>query len=202
VWGIKVGILGNNGVLFNNSSLKSAHFMQLCNQHGAPMIFLRNITGYMVGQEYERRGITKDGVKMIMAVSGSEVPKITVMVNGSFGAGNYGMAGRAFDPRFLFTWPRHQISVMGAEQAANVLADIKLRQLRLQGETLTMQEIAEIREPILEEDRRQSSAYYSTSEIWDDGLLDPVDTRNALGVALSAALNAPIEPPRYGVFRL
>jgi 3-methylcrotonyl-CoA carboxylase beta subunit len=202
LWGIKVGILGNNGVLFNDSSLKSAHFMQLCNQHCVPMIFLQNITGYMVGREYERRGITKDGAKMIMAVSGSEVPKITVMVNGSFGAGNYGMAGRAFDPRFVFTWPQHQISVMGAEQAANVLVDIKLRQLKLQGETLTTDEIAAIREPIVDEYRRQSSAYYSTSEIWDDGLLDPVDTRNALGMALSAALNKPIERPHYGVFRL
>jgi 3-methylcrotonyl-CoA carboxylase beta subunit len=202
LWGMKVGILGNNGVLFNDSSLKGAHFMQLCNQHCAPMIFLQNITGYMVGREYERRGITKDGAKMIMAVSGSEVPKLTVMVNGSFGAGNYGMAGRAFDPRFLFTWPQHQISVMGAEQAANVLADIKLRQLKLAGETLSAVELAAIRDPILDEYRRQSSAYYSTSEIWDDGLLDPVDTRNALAIALSAALNAPIERPRFGVFRL
>jgi 3-methylcrotonyl-CoA carboxylase beta subunit len=202
LWGMKVGILANNGVLFNDSSLKGAHFMQLCNQHLVPMLFLQNITGYMVGREYEHRGITKDGAKMIMAVSGSEVPKLTLMVNGSFGAGNYGMAGRAFDPRFLFTWPQHQISVMGAEQAANVLADIKVRQLRHQGETLDAAGIAAIREPILEEYRRQSSAYYSTSELWDDGILDPVDTRNALAIALSAALNTPIDRPHYGVFRL
>lgn len=202
IWGMKVGIIGNNGVLFNDSSLKGAHFMQLCNQHGTPMIFLQNITGYMVGREYERRGITKDGAKMIMAVSGSEVPKLTVMVNGSFGAGNYGMSGRAFDPRFLFVWPQHQISVMGAEQAANVLADIKIKQLKRAGQTLTAAEIGDIREPILEEYKRQSSSYFSTSEIWDDGLLDPVDTRNALAVALSAALNAPIARPSYGVFRL
>jgi 3-methylcrotonyl-CoA carboxylase beta subunit len=202
IWGYHVGILANNGVLFNDSSLKAAHFMQLCNQHGVPMIFLQNITGYMVGREYEHRGITKDGAKMIMAVAGSEVPKITVMVNGSFGAGNYGMSGRAFDSRFLFTWPQHQISVMGAEQAANVLAEIKVRQLERHGQTLTPEEIAAIREPILEEYRRQSSAYYSTSEIWDDGILDPVDTRNALGMAICASLNTPIDRPHYGVFRM
>ena len=175
--------------------------MQLCNQNRTPMIYLQNITGYMVGREYEHRGITKDGAKMIMAVAGSEVPKITLMVNGSFGAGNYGMSGRAFDSRFLFTWPQHQISVMGAEQAANVLADIKVKQLKRAGQALGAAEIAAIREPILEEYRRQSSAYYSTSQLWDDGILDPVDTRNALGIALSATLNAPIGEPRFGVFR-
>jgi len=202
LWGFKVGILANNGVLFNDSSLKGAHFMQLCNQSCVPMLFLQNITGYMVGRDYEHRGITKDGAKMIMAVAGSEVPKLTVMINGSFGAGNYGMSGRAFDPRFLFMWPQSQISVMGAEQAANVLADIKVRQLSRSGETLSTEQIADIREPILEEYRRQQSAYYSTSELWDDGILDPVDTRNALGIALSCALNAPIDRPHYGVFRM
>ncbi len=202
LWGVRVGIIANNGVLFNDSSLKGAHFMQLCDQNRTPILFLQNITGYMVGREYEHRGITKDGAKMIMTVSGLEVPKITVICNGSFGAGNYGMAGRAFDPRFLFMWPQGQISVMGAEQASNVLADIKVRQLARQGETLSAAEIAAIREPILDEYRRQSSAFYSTSELWDDGILDPVDTRNALGVALSAALNMPIGPPRYGVFRM
>jgi 3-methylcrotonyl-CoA carboxylase beta subunit len=202
IWGFKVGILGNNGVLFNDSSLKGAHFMQLCNQSRVPMIFLQNITGYMVGRDYEHRGITKDGAKMIMAVSGSEVPKITVICNGSFGAGNYGMAGRAFDPRFLFMWPQSQISVMGAEQAANVLADIKIRQLSREGRSLSVAEVAAIREPILEEYRRQSSAYYSTSQLWDDGILDPPDTRNALAMAISVALNAPIDRPHYGVFRM
>jgi 3-methylcrotonyl-CoA carboxylase beta subunit len=176
--------------------------MQLCNQSRVPMIFLQNITGYMVGRDYEHRGITKDGAKMIMAVSGSEVPKITVICNGSFGAGNYGMAGRAFDPRFLFMWPQSQISVMGAEQAANVLADIKIRQLSREGRSLSTAEIAAIREPILEEYRRQSSAYYSTSHLWDDGILDPTDTRNALAMAISVALNAPIDRPHYGVFRM
>ena len=202
LWGYRIGILANNGVLFNDSSLKGAHFMQLCNQNRTPMVFLQNITGYMVGREYERSGITKDGAKMIMAVAGSEVPKFTVICNGSFGAGNYGMAGRAFDPRLLFMWPQSQISVMGADQAANVLTDIKLRQLARDGRKLSAGEIAAIRDPVLEDYRRESSAYYSTSEIWDDGILDPTDTRNALGIALSAALKAPIEAPRYGVFRM
>ncbi len=202
LWGYKIGLLANNGVLFNDSTLKGAHFMQLCNQNRTPMVFLQNITGYMVGREYERLGITKDGAKMIMAVAGSEVPKFTVICNGSFGAGNYGMAGRAFDPRLLFMWPQSQISVMGADQAANVLTDIKLRQLARDGRKLSAAEIAAIRDPVLADYRRESSAYYSTSEIWDDGILDPTDTRNALGIALSAALNAPIEVPRYGVFRL
>jgi 3-methylcrotonyl-CoA carboxylase beta subunit len=156
----------------------------------------------MVGKDYERRGITKDGAKMIMAVAGSEVPKFTVICNGSFGAGNYGMSGRAFDPRFLFMWPQSQISVMGAEQAANVLADVKLRQLARTGAHLTAEQIAAIRDPVLEDFRRQSSALYSTSKIWDDGILDPVDTRNALGIAISAALNQPIAAPGYGVFRI
>jgi 3-methylcrotonyl-CoA carboxylase beta subunit len=156
----------------------------------------------MVGREYEQRGITKDGAKMIMAVSGSEVPKFTVMCHGSFGAGNYGMSGRAFDSRFLFSWPNHQIGVMGAEQAANVLADVKIRQLARQGKKLSEAEIAAIRDPVLAEYKRTSSAYYSTSELWDDGVLDPVDTRNALGIGLSAALNTPINEPRYGIFRM
>ncbi|MGL4289283.1 MAG: acyl-CoA carboxylase subunit beta [Phreatobacter sp.] len=202
IWGCPVGILANNGVLFNDSALKGAHFMQLCDQNRTPVLFLQNITGYMVGREYEHRGITKDGAKMIMAVTGLEVPKITLVVNGSFGAGNYGMSGRAFDPRFLFMWPQSQISVMGAEQASNVLADIKIRQLARNGEQLDAGGIAAIRDPILDEYRRQSSAYYSTSEIWDDGILDPVDTRNALAIALSAALNAPGKDPHYGVFRM
>jgi 3-methylcrotonyl-CoA carboxylase beta subunit len=202
LWGWKVGILANNGVLFNDSSLKAAHFIELCNQSRTPMIFLQNITGYMVGREYEKAGITKDGAKMIMVQAGSEVPKLTVICNGSFGAGNYGMCGRAFDPRLLFMWPQGQISVMGAEQAANTLVEVKLRQLEREGRTPTADEIAAIRDPILQEYRRLSSAYYSTSEVWDDGLLDPVDTRNALGIGLSVALNTPIGAPRYGVLRL
>ncbi|MBL6751124.1 MAG: methylcrotonoyl-CoA carboxylase [Nevskia sp.] len=202
LWGYKIGILANNGVLFNDSSLKGAHFIELCNQNRTPILFLQNITGFMVGREYERRGITKDGAKMIMAVSCSEVPKFTVMCHGSFGAGNYGMSGRAFDSRFLFSWPQSQISVMGAEQAANTLAEVKIRQLARHGKQLTAAEIAAIRDPVVAEFRRKSSAYWSTSEIWDDGMLDPVDTRNALGIAISAALNTPIAEPRYGVFRM
>ena len=202
LWGYKVGILANNGVLFNESAQKGTHFIELCNQNRTPLLFLQNITGFMVGRDYERRGITKDGAKMIMAVAGSEVPKFTVVCNGSFGAGNYGMSGRAFDPRFLFMWPQSQISVMGAEQAANVLADVKLRQLARGGEQLSAEQIAALRAPVLADYRRQSSALYSTSRIWDDGILDPTDTRNALGIALSASLNQPIAAPSYGVFRI
>jgi 3-methylcrotonyl-CoA carboxylase beta subunit len=202
LWGMPVGVLANNGVLFSDSALKGTHFIQLCDRNRTPLLFLQNITGFMVGREYERGGITKDGAKMIMAVAGASVPKLTVVCNGSYGAGTYGMSGRAFDPRFLFTWPQAQISVMGAEQAAGVLTDVKLRQLARDGRSLLPEEIAAIRDPVLDDYRRQSSAYYATSEIWDDGILDPVDTRNALGVALSASLNAPIGEPHYGVFRM
>lgn len=202
IWGYKVGILANNGVLFNDSSLKGAHFIQLCDKNRTPLLFLQNITGFMVGREYERRGISKDGAKLIMAVSGASVPKFTINCNGAFGAGVYGMSGRAFDPRFMFTWPGSGTSVMGAEQAADVLSDIKIRQLEREGRTLSSAEIAAIRTPVLEDYKREQSAYYATSEIWDDGILDPVDTRNALGICLSASLNAPIEHPHYGVFRL
>lgn len=200
--GYQIGILANNGVLFSESALKGAHFIQLCDKNRTPLLFLQNITGFMVGRDYERRGITKDGAKLIMAVSGASVPKFTVVCNGSYGAGTYGMAGRAFDPRFMFTWPQSQISVMGAEQAAGVLTDIKSRQLARNGGALSEDQISAIRAPILEEYRERSSAYYATSEIWDDGILDPVDTRNALAIALSASLNAPIDPPHYGVFRM
>ncbi|OCC23389.1 methylcrotonoyl-CoA carboxylase [Croceicoccus estronivorus] len=202
IWGSPIGILANNGVLFNDSSLKGAHFIQLCDKNRTPLLFLQNITGFMVGREYERRGISKDGAKLIMAVSGASVPKFTVNCNGAFGAGVYGMSGRAFDPRFLFTWPGAGTSVMGAEQAANVLSEIKIRQLEREGRTLTEEEIAAIRDPVLDDYKRQQSAYFATSEIWDDGVLDPVDTRNALGICMSAALNAPIDDPHYGVFRL
>jgi 3-methylcrotonyl-CoA carboxylase beta subunit len=167
------------------------------------LLFLQNITGFMVGKEYERRGITKDGAKMIMAVAGASVPKFTVNVNASFGAGTYGMSGRAFDSRFLFSWPQAQVGVMGAEQAANVLSEVKIRQLAREGKILSEEAIAAIRDPVLADYRRQASAYHATSELWDDGILDPVDTRNALGIAISAALNAPIpETPHYGVFRM
>ena len=201
IWGYKVGILGNNGVLFNDSSLKGAHFIELCNQNNTPLVFLQNITGYMIGQEYERRGITKDGAKMIMAQSCSHVPKFTVMVNGSFGAGNYGMCGRAFDGRFLFAWPNHQIGVMGGDQAANTLAEVKLNQMRRAGLPVDQAEIDRLWNTTRAAYQDQMSAYYSTSQMWDDGILDPVDTRNALGVAIAASLNAPLGTPGYGVFR-
>ena len=200
LWGMKIGILANNGVLFNNSALKGAHFMQLCNQNRCPVIFLQNITGFMVGSEAEVRGICKDGAKMITALSCSTVPKLTIMVNGSFGAGNYGMCGRAYDPRFLFAWPNHQIGVMGADQAADVLADVKVRQLEREGRSLSKADIAAIQDPVLEEYERTASAYYSTSHLWDDGIIDPVDTRNTLAIALSASLNAPFGRPEHGVF--
>ncbi len=201
LWGYKIGILANNGVLFNDSSLKGAHFVELCNQNRVPLVYLQNITGFMVGRDYERQGITKDGAKMIMAQACSEVPKFTVIVNGSFGAGNYGMCGRAFDPRFLFIWPQGQISVMGGEQAAKTLTEVKIRQLERSGESPSAEQVAAIRDPIAAEYERNASAYYSTSEIWDDGILDPVDTRNALGMAISASLNAPFDDPGFGVFR-
>ncbi|MEN8197459.1 MAG: carboxyl transferase domain-containing protein, partial [Pseudomonadota bacterium] len=202
IWGYKVGILGNNGVLFNDSSLKAAHFITHCNNSRTPLVFLQNITGYMVGKHYEELGITKDGAKMIMTQACADVPKFTVIVGGSYGAGNYGMCGRAYDARFLWTWPQSRISVMGADQAAGVLTDIKVAQLGREGKTLSPEEIEAIRRPIEEEYEAESSAYYATSELWDDGIIDPVDTRNALGIGISAALNAPIADPRYGVLRL
>lgn len=203
IWGYKVGILANNGVLFSDSALKGTHFIELCDRDRTPLLFLQNITGFMVGREYERGGITKDGAKMIMAVAGASVPKFTLNANASFGAGTYGMAGRAFDSRFLFSWPQAQVGVMGPEQAAGVLTEIKIRQLARDGRELTAEQIAAIREPVIRDYQEQSGAWHATSELWDDGVLDPVDTRNALGIAISAAVNAPIEQiPHYGVFRM
>ncbi len=201
LWGYKLGILANNGVLFNDSSLKGAHFIELCNQNNTPLLFLQNITGYMIGREYEARGISKDGAKMIMAQVGSHVPKFTVMCHGSFGAGNYGMCGRAYDGRFLFSWPNHQIGVMGGEQAARTLAEVKLKQLERRGDAVDPSVLDRVYSETLEAYQHQLSAYYATSELWDDGILDPVDTRNALGVAISASLNAPLTESGYGVFR-
>ena len=201
LWGHRVAILANNGILFNDSAIKGGHFIELANQNDTPLLFLQNITGYMIGREYEAAGITKDGAKMIMAQTCSHVPKLTVMCHGSFGAGNYGMCGRAFDGRFLFTWPNHRIAVMGGEQAASTLAEVKLRQLERNGQSADAAMLTKIREDTLRAYEEQTSAWYSTSELWDDGILDPVDTRNALGVALSAALNAPSGPSGNGVFR-
>jgi 3-methylcrotonyl-CoA carboxylase beta subunit len=201
LWGYRVGVLANNGILFNDSAIKGGHFIELCNQNDTPLLFLQNITGYMVGREYEAAGITKDGAKMIMAQTCSHVPKLTVMCHGSFGAGNYGMCGRAFDGRLLFSWPNHQIAVMGGEQAASTLVEVKLRQLERTGTAVDPEEIARLRAATLQAYEQQTCAWYSTSELWDDGILDPVDTRNALGVALSAALNAPPGTAGNGVFR-
>jgi 3-methylcrotonyl-CoA carboxylase beta subunit len=201
LWGYRIGILANNGILFNDSAIKGGHFIELCNQNNVPILFLQNITGYMVGRDYEAAGITKDGAKMIMAVACSHVPKFTVMCHGSFGAGNYGMCGRAFDGRFLFSWPNHQIGVMGGEQAASTLVEVKLNQLKRNGEAVTAAVLDRVRSDTLKAYETQTSAYHSTSEIWDDGILDPVDTRNALGIAISASLNAPLGRPGFGVFR-
>ena len=201
IWGFKVGIIANNGVLFNDSSLKGAHFIELCNQNNTPLVFLQNITGYMIGRDYERRGITKDGAKMIMAQSCSHVPKFTIMCNSSFGAGNYGMCGRAFDGRLLFTWPNHQIGVMGGDQAANTLTEVKLNQMKRTGAHIDQAALDRVWEETRKAYQDQLSAYYSSSELWDDGIIDPVDTRTALGIAISASLNAPLNEEGYGVFR-
>ncbi len=201
IWGYKIGILANNGILFNDSAKKGGHFIELCNQNNTPILFLQNITGYMIGRDYEIAGITKDGAKMIMAQACSHVPKFTVMCHASFGAGNYGMCGRAYDGRFLFTWPNHQIGVMGGEQAANTLADVKLKQMEREGVPVNQDVLAKVRADTLRAYETQTSAYYSTSELWDDGILDPVDTRNALGIAIAASLNAPFGEPGNGVFR-
>ncbi len=200
--GFLVGIVANNGVLFSESALKATHFIELCNLRGVPLIFLQNITGFIVGRQYERAGIAKDGAKMVHAVANSVVPKFTVVIGGSFGAGNYGMCGRAYDPRFLWMWPNARISVMGGEQAATVLATVKRDQAARAGSTLSAEEDAAIREPILAQYDHEGSPYYSTARLWDDGVMDPVETRSTLALGLSAAYNAPIPEARFGVFRM
>jgi 3-methylcrotonyl-CoA carboxylase beta subunit/propionyl-CoA carboxylase len=200
--GFLVGIVANNGVLFSESALKVTHFIELCNMRGIPLIFLQNITGFMVGRQYERGGIAKDGAKMVHAVANSVVPKFTIVVGGSFGAGNYGMCGRAYEPRFLWMWPNARISVMGGEQAASVLVTVKRDQLAREGKTLSAEEEESIRAPILEKYEREGSPYYSTARLWDDGVLDPARTRDALALGLSAAYNAPIPDAKFGVFRM
>ena len=200
--GFVVGIVANNGVLFSESALKATHFIELCNLRGVPLLFFQNITGFMVGRQYERGGIAKDGAKMVHAVANSVVPKFTVVIGGSFGAGNYGMCGRAYDPRFLWMWPNARISVMGGEQAASVLATVKREQLSREGKELSADEEEQIRRPILDKYEHEGSPYYSTARLWDDGILDPARTRDALALAVSAAFNAPIPPPKWGVFRM
>ncbi|HOX47104.1 MAG TPA: carboxyl transferase domain-containing protein [Myxococcota bacterium] len=203
--GMQVGLLGNNGVLFSESSLKAAQFIQLCDRDGVPLVFLQNINGYIIGREYERGGITKDGHKMVNAVATAGVPKLTVIVGASFGAGNYGMCGRAYSPRFLWMWPNARIGVMGPDQAASVLVSVKNEQQAREGlPPMTPEEVAAIQEPIQEAARREGSAYHSTANLWDDGILDPARTRDVLALGLSAALNAPLRsaPWGYGVFRM
>jgi 3-methylcrotonyl-CoA carboxylase beta subunit/propionyl-CoA carboxylase len=200
--GFLVGIVANNGVLFSESALKATHFIELCNLRGIPLIFLQNITGFIVGSKYERAGIAKDGAKLVHAVANSVVPKFTVIIGGSFGAGNYGMCGRAYEPRMLWMWPNARISVMGAAQAASVLTTVKRDQLAREGKDFPAEEEQAIRQPILDKYEHEGSPYYSTARLWDDGVIEPVHTRQMLALGLSAAFNAPIPPPKFGVFRM
>jgi len=200
--GLPVGILANNGVLFSESALKATHFIEMCDLRRVPLVFLQNVTGFMVGGRYEAGGIAKDGAKMVHAVANATVPKLTVIVGGSFGAGNYGMCGRAYDPRFLFTWPNARISVMGGEQAALVLAQVKRAQLLREGIDWPHDEEAAFKQPILDAYKEEGSPYYATARLWDDGIIDPAQTRAVLGLALSATYNAPMQEPRMGVFRM
>ncbi|WP_138380904.1 carboxyl transferase domain-containing protein [Luteithermobacter gelatinilyticus] len=202
IYGMPVGIIANNGVLFSESALKGAHFVELCCQRGIPLVFLQNITGFMVGRKYESGGIARDGAKMVTAVSCAQVPKFTVIIGGSFGAGNYGMCGRAYNPRFLWMWPNARISVMGGEQAAGVLATVKRDGLERAGKTWSEEEEAAFRTPIMEQYERQGHPYYASARLWDDGVIDPRDTRRVLGLGLSASLNAPIEKTTFGIFRM
>ena len=202
LYGIPVGIIANNGILFSESALKGAHFIELCGQRGIPLIFLQNITGFMVGQKYEAGGIAKDGAKMVTAVATANVPKLTLIMGGSFGAGNYAMCGRSYDPRFLFIWPNARISVMGGEQAASVLATVRRDGLERRGEEWSAEEEEAFKAPVRQQYEDQGHPYYASARIWDDGIIDPADSRRVLGLALSAALNAPIGETRFGVFRM
>jgi 3-methylcrotonyl-CoA carboxylase beta subunit len=200
--GYAVGLLANNGILFSESALKGTHFIELCAQRGIPLVFLQNISGFMVGRKYENGGIAKDGAKMVMAVACARVPKFTVLIGGSFGAGNYGMCGRAFSPRFLWSWPNSRISVMGGEQAANVLARVRRDALELEGKSWSSEEEEAFKAPIREQYEEQGSPYYATARLWDDGVVDPLQTRRVLSLGLAAAQNAPLDQTRFGVFRM
>ncbi len=200
--GYPVGIVANNGILFSESALKGAHFIQLCAQRKIPLVFLQNITGFMVGKRYEHEGIAKHGAKMVTAVATAQVPKFTVIIGGSFGAGNYAMCGRAYAPRMLWMWPNARISVMGGEQAAQVLLTVRLDNLRARGQDMTAESQEEFLTPVRQKYEDEGSSYYSTARLWDDGILDPVDTRTALGLGLSAALNVPIPDTGFGIFRM
>jgi 3-methylcrotonyl-CoA carboxylase beta subunit len=202
ICGYPVGIVANNGILFSESALKGAHFVELCSQRKIPLVFFQNINGFMVGKKYEAGGIAKDGAKMVTAVACTRVPKFTVVIGGSYGAGNYGMCGRAFSPRFLWMWPNARISVMGGEQAASVLASVKRDGIEAKGGAWSKEEEQEFKRPILEQYERQGHPYFATARLWDDGVIAPEETRRALGLAISASLNAPIEETRFGVFRM
>jgi 3-methylcrotonyl-CoA carboxylase beta subunit len=202
IWGYPVGIVANNGILFSESAQKGAHFIELCAQRGIPLVFLQNITGFMVGRKYEAGGIAKDGAKMVTAVATANVPKFTVIVGGSFGAGNYGMCGRAYQPRFLWMWPNARISVMGGEQAASVLATVRRDNLEAAGKTWPAEEEEQFKAPIRAQYETQGHPYFASARLWDDGVIDPAETRMVLGLGLSAALNAPIEPSKFGLFRM
>jgi len=202
VWGYPVAVLANNGVLFSESALKATHFIELACQRKIPLLFLQNISGFMVGRDYEAGGIAKDGAKMVTAVACAQVPKITVVIGGSYGAGNYGMCGRAYSPRFLWMWPNARISVMGGEQASMVLGQVRRDNIEAKGETWSAEEEDKFRAPIRAKYESQGGPYYATARIWNDGVIDPADTRLVLGLGLSAATNAPIEPTRFGLFRM
>ncbi len=202
IFGYPVGIVANNGILFAESAMKGAHFIELCAQRKIPLVFLQNITGFMVGKQYEHEGIAKHGAKMVTAVACAKVPKLTVLIGGSFGAGNYGMCGRAYDPRFLFMWPNARISVMGGEQAAGVLAQVKRDQKERAGESWSDEEEAAFKQPVIDTYEHQGHPYYASARLWDDGVIDPADTRRVLGLSLSAALNKPIEDTQFGIFRM
>jgi acetyl-CoA carboxylase carboxyltransferase component len=202
IWGYPVGVIANNGVLFSESALKATHFIEMCCIRRIPLVFLQNITGFIVGKEYEQKGIAKDGAKMVHAVANAAVPKFTVIIGGSFGAGNYGMCGRAYQPRQLWMWPNARISVMGGEQAASVLAQVKQEQLERHGKSMTREEAEAFKAPILSRYEEEGSPYYSTARLWDDGIVAPSHTRTVLGLGISAALNAPIPETRFGVFRM
>jgi 3-methylcrotonyl-CoA carboxylase beta subunit len=202
IHGYPIGIVANNGILFSESALKGAHFIELCSQRNIPLVFLQNITGFMVGKKYESGGIAKDGAKLVTAVATTKVPKFTVIIGGSFGAGNYGMCGRAYDPRFLWMWPNARISVMGGEQAANVLAQIKRDKLEAKGESWSAEEEAVFKKPVQDQYESQGHPYYASARIWDDGVIDPAETRTVLGLGISASLNAAIEKTHFGIFRM
>jgi len=202
IWGYPVGILANNGILFSESAQKGAHFIELCAQRRIPLLFLQNITGFMVGKKYEAGGIARDGAKLVTAVSCAQVPKFTVIIGGSYGAGNYGMCGRAFDPRFLWLWPNARISVMGGEQAATVLATVRRDAIEAKGGAWSAEDEEAFRAPIRAQYEREGHPYFASARLWDDGIIDPADTRRVLGLAISASLNAPLEPTKFGVFRM